>query len=68
LEKAGADVFSFLSNRFQDRLQINKSNQKLLEAAILSEAEWDSKFHEELERLVSHYHTDSRRFSGFSGY
>ncbi len=55
LEKAGADVLGFLSKRFQDKLQIEKSQSKLLEAAILSEAEWDKKFQEDLEMLVTHY-------------
>ncbi|MEX0269230.1 hypothetical protein AB3R30_08800 [Leptolyngbyaceae cyanobacterium UHCC 1019] len=55
LEKAGADVLGFLSKRFQGKLQIETSEPKLLEAAILSEAEWDRKFQEDLERLVTHY-------------
>ncbi|PSB17247.1 hypothetical protein C7B65_19050 [Phormidesmis priestleyi ULC007] len=55
LEKAGADVLDFLSKRFQGKLQIEKSESKLLEAAILSEAERDRKFQEDLERLVTHY-------------
>ncbi|KAM3095729.1 hypothetical protein ACKFKG_12765 [Phormidesmis sp. 146-35] len=55
LEKAGADVLGFLTNRFQGKLQIEKSESKLLEAAILSEAEWDSKFQEDLKKLVTHY-------------
>lgn len=55
LEKAGADVLGFLAERFQSKLQIEKSEAKLLEAAILSEAEWDSKFQEDLERLVNNY-------------
>jgi len=55
LEKAGADVLGFLAKRFQDKLQIDKSEPKLLEATIISEAEWDSKFQEDLERLVTHY-------------
>ncbi|MGG6238893.1 hypothetical protein ACQ4N7_09645 [Nodosilinea sp. AN01ver1] len=55
LEKAGADVLSFLAGRFQGKLQIEKSEPKLLEAAILSEAEWDSNFKEDLERLVTNY-------------
>jgi hypothetical protein len=55
LEKAGADVLDFLKRRFQSKLEIKGSEEKLLEAAILSEAEWDKKFQEDLERLVSHY-------------
>ena len=55
LEKAEADVLGFLEKRFQGKLQIEKSEPKLLEAAILSEAEWDRKFQEDLERLVTHY-------------
>jgi len=55
LEKAGADVLGFLVKRFQGKLQIEKSEPKLLEAAILSEAEQDRTFREDLERLVTHY-------------
>jgi hypothetical protein len=55
LGKAGADVLGFLTKRFQGKLQIEKSEPKLLEAAILSEAEWDRKFQEDLERLVTRY-------------
>lgn len=55
LEKAGEDVLGFLVKKFQGKLQIDKSEPKLLEAAILSEAERDSKFQEDLERLVTHY-------------
>jgi glycyl-tRNA synthetase beta subunit len=55
LEKAGADVLNFLVERFQGKLQIEKSEPKLLEAAILSESERDKKFREELERLVTYY-------------
>lgn len=55
LEKAGADVLGFLVKRFQGKLQIGKSELKLLEATILSEAEQDRKFREDLERLVTHY-------------
>jgi hypothetical protein len=52
----GFEVFVQQSpNRFQGKLQIEKSEPKLLEAAILSEAEWDRKFQEDLERLVAHY-------------
>ncbi|MEG3989872.1 hypothetical protein QUA13_22425 [Microcoleus sp. S28C3] len=55
LEKAGADVLDFLKIRFQGKLQIKGSEPKLLEAAILSEAEWDKKFQEDLERLIKKY-------------
>jgi hypothetical protein len=55
LEKAGTDVLRFLVNRFQGKLQIAKSERNLLEAAILGEAEWDNKFKEDLERLVTQY-------------
>lgn len=55
LEKAGANVLDFLEKRFQDKLQIKGSEPKLLEAAILSEAECDKKFQEELQRLVAQY-------------
>ncbi len=55
LEKAGADVRDFLIQRFQGKLEIRGSEPKLLEAAILSEAEWDKRFQEDLERLVNKY-------------
>ena len=55
LEKAGADILDFLAKRFQGKLQIEKSEPKLLEAAILSEAQVDIKFQEDLERLVNYY-------------
>ncbi|MBW4683052.1 MAG: hypothetical protein KME19_23650 [Microcoleus vaginatus WJT46-NPBG5] len=55
LEKAGADILEFLTKKFQGKLQIKESGQKLLEAAILSEAECDQKFQENLERLVTQY-------------
>ncbi len=56
LEKAGANVLDFLTKRFQDQLQVKKSESKLLEAAIVSKAESDQKFQEDLEKLVVHYH------------
>ena len=55
LEKAGADVLDFLTRRFQGKLQIKGSEPKLLEAAILSEAEWDKNFQEDLQRLINQY-------------
>lgn len=55
LEKAGVNVLDFLTQRFQGKLQINESQSKQLEAAIVSEAELDNKFQEELERLVTQY-------------
>lgn len=55
LEKAGADVVSLLTQRFQGKLQIQGSEAKRLEAAILSEAEWDKNFQYELEKLVTQY-------------
>ncbi|MBW4560591.1 MAG: hypothetical protein KME32_05430 [Mojavia pulchra JT2-VF2] len=55
LEKAGADILDFLTKRFQGKLKIRGSEPKLLEAAILSEAESDKKFQEDLERLVNQY-------------
>lgn len=57
LEKAGADVLDFLKTRFQGRLQIEKAKEepKLLEAAIVSEAESDKRFQEDLEKLVTQY-------------
>jgi hypothetical protein len=57
LEKAGADVLDFLKARFQGRLQLERAKEepKLLEAAIVSEAESDKRFQENLERLVTQY-------------
>jgi hypothetical protein len=57
LEKAGADIFEFLKARFQGRLQLERAKEepKLLEAAIVSEAESDKRFQEDLERLVTQY-------------
>jgi hypothetical protein len=55
LGKAGSDVLDFLSKKLQGKLKIEKSQPKLLEAAILSEAKQDKDFREELERLVAHY-------------
>ena len=55
LEKAGANVLDFLTKRFRDRLQVKESAPKLLEATIISEAQSDRKFQEELEKLVSQY-------------
>ncbi len=57
LEKAGADVLEFLKARFQGRLQLERAKEepKLLEAAIVSEAESDKRFQEDLERLVTQY-------------
>ncbi len=57
LEKAGADVFEFLKARFQGRLRLERAKEepKLLEAAIVSEAESDKRFQEDLERLVTQY-------------
>jgi predicted Zn-dependent protease len=55
LEKAGADVLEFLTRKFQGRLQIKESKPELLEAAILSEAEWDKDFQESLEKLIKQY-------------
>jgi len=55
LGKAGANVLEFLTKRFQGKLQISKSQSNQLEAAILSEAQDDNKFREELESLVNQY-------------
>jgi hypothetical protein len=57
LEKAGADVLEFLKARFQGRLQLERAKEepKLLEAAIVSEAESDKGFQEDLEKLVTKY-------------
>ena len=57
LEKAGSDVFEFLKARFQGRLHLERAKEepKILEAAIVSEAESDKSFQEDLERLVTQY-------------
>ncbi|MBE9141133.1 hypothetical protein IQ254_28695 [Nodosilinea sp. LEGE 07088] len=55
LEKAGADVLEFLTKRFQGKLQVRGTKPELLEAAILSEAEWDGEFRNSLEKLVNQY-------------
>ena len=55
LEKVGGEVLDFLTRRFYGKLQIDQSHPKLLEAAILSEAESDKTFQADLEKLVNHY-------------
>ncbi len=55
LRKAGADVLEFLKKRFQSKLKVEESDPKLIEAAILSEAELDQGFQKNLEKLVSQY-------------
>lgn len=57
LEKAGADVLDFLTARFQGRFELEraKKERKILEAAIVSEAEFDRMFQEDLEKLVIQY-------------
>lgn len=57
LGKAGADVLDFLTARFQGRFRLEqaKEERKLLEAAIVSEAQRDKKFQGDLERLVTEY-------------
>ncbi|MBD2311474.1 hypothetical protein H6G20_07355 [Desertifilum sp. FACHB-1129] len=55
LEKAGADVLEFLTKRFQGKLQVRGTKPELLEAAILSEAEQDGEFRNNLEKLVNQY-------------
>jgi predicted Zn-dependent protease len=57
LQQAGADLLSFLKTRFLGRLQITKATEdkKLLEAAIISEANSDQKFQKDLEKLVTQY-------------
>lgn len=57
IEKAGADLFDFLRGRFQGRFRLEeaKSEPKILEAAIVSEAESDRRFQEDLEKLVARY-------------
>lgn len=57
IEKAGADLFDFLKARFQGRFRLEeaKAEPKILEAAIVSEAESDKRFQEDLEKLVARY-------------
>jgi len=56
LGKAGADVLLFLKTKFQDKLQINQSDPQILESVILNEAQLNSQFQEDLQRLVNYYH------------
>jgi len=63
LEKAGANVLDFLIKRFQGKLQIKRSDSKILEAAILCEAGRDDQFQEDLERLVTQYHQTQNTFN-----
>lgn len=57
LEKAGADVVEFLKARFQGRLNLEEARgePKLLQAAILSEAQLDKRFQEDLEKLITQF-------------
>jgi len=57
LEKAGVDVVEFLKARFRGRLNLEKAREepKLLEAAIVSEAQQDAKFQEDLEKLITQF-------------
>lgn len=57
LEKAGVDVVEFLKARFRERLNIDQAREepKLLEAAIVSEAQEDAKFQEDLEKLITQF-------------
>ena len=55
LSKAGANVLEYLSQRFKNRLSMSDTEPKRLEAAIISEAESDSAFKTELEKLVVNY-------------
>jgi hypothetical protein len=68
LEKAGADVLGFLEKRFQGKLQIEKSEPKLLEAAILSEAEWDRKVSRRPRKTRNSLSTNSKFFQCFPKY
>lgn len=57
LEKAGADVVEFLKARFLGRLNLDQAKEepKLLEAAIVSEAQQDAKFQEDLASLIARF-------------
>lgn len=57
LEKAGVDVMEFLKARFRGRLNLEQAREesKLLEAAIVSEAQQDVKFREDLEKLITEF-------------
>ena len=57
LEKAGVDVVEFLKARFRGRLNLEEAREdpKLLEAAIVSEAQQDAKFQEDLEKLITQF-------------
>ena len=56
LEKAGADVLDFLKHKFQNKLEIGSISPELVQAAIVSKAEQDERFKNELEGLVKQYH------------
>lgn len=56
LEKAGSDVLDFLRGKFQDKFQISDTPSERIKAAIISEAEHNERFKENLERLVTQYH------------
>lgn len=55
VQKVGSDIVDFLKKQFQGRLQIESAKPEALEADILSKAERDPKFREDLARLVSQY-------------
>ncbi len=57
LEKAGADVLDLLKKKFQGRFKLEQAKEKpkLLEATIISEAQLDKSFQENLERLVTQF-------------
>ena len=57
LEKAGGDVLDFLKVRFRWRVSLDKAKQehKILEAAIINEAQFDRQFKEVLESLVTQF-------------
>ncbi len=65
LEKAGSDILDFLRARFEGRLKIEETvdTPQLLEAAIVSEAQLDSTFEENLEKLIERYQSIQKTYS-----
>ncbi|MEM6256168.1 MAG: hypothetical protein AAF821_24910 [Cyanobacteria bacterium P01_D01_bin.156] len=55
LSKVGSEILNLLVKQFQGKLDIGESQPKVLEAEVVSEAEWNQEFRKELEKLVNQY-------------
>jgi hypothetical protein len=57
IEKGGADFLDFLKARFLGKVNLDRAKEepKLLEAAIVSEAQLDNQFKEDLEKQVTQF-------------